>query len=199
MKNTFGVSLALIAWFFILFQLNLSTGTVSNFFSFFTIQCNLLIALSLSISLLLPSTRLGIFFSGLSVQSAIALYIFIVALVYNVALRGIVPLSGWSILVDNMLHVFIPLLYILYWFIYRTKGKLAWKDGLYWTVFPFAYLFYTLIRGSIVDGYPYPFLNVLQHGYEKVFVNIALIIGVFLVAGLGVVFIVRRETGEVRS
>jgi hypothetical protein len=194
MKRIYGISLAVIAWFFIIFQLNLSTGTVSNFFSFFTIQCNLLIAISLTFSQILPDTSLGKFFSKTSVQSAIALYIFIVGLVYNTALRGLVPLIGWSVLVDNMLHVVIPLLYILYWFLYRTRGKLTWKDGLYWTLFPFAYLFYTLIRGAMVDWYPYPFLNVLNHGYGQVFVNIGIVISIFLLAGFGVIFLVRRES-----
>ena len=198
MKRTFGISLAFIAWFFILFQLNLSSRHGQYFFSFFTIQCNLLVALSLTFSQLLPATRPGIFFSKLSVQSAIALYIFIVGLVYNVALRGLVPLSGWGVLVDNMLHVVIPLLYILFWFIYRTKGKLTWEDGLYWTLFPFTYLFYTLIRGAMVDWYPYPFLNVLEHGYEKVFMNIGIVITIFLVAGLGVIFFVSREASVAR-
>jgi len=36
-----------------------------------------------------------------SVLTAIALYIFIVALVYNTVLRGLFPLDGWNFFVDT--------------------------------------------------------------------------------------------------
>ena len=104
-------------------SITLGTGSAINFFSFFTIQCNLLVALSLTFTSLSPQSKPGIFFTRLSVQSAIALYIFIVALVYNLILRGMFDLTGWHWFVDNMLHVIVPVLYILYWFYFRTSGS----------------------------------------------------------------------------
>jgi hypothetical protein len=88
--------IAAITWFALLLQLKLSLGTtgttgfstvktITNFFSYFTILSNLLVAISLSSALFLPSGILGRFFTKISVQSAIAVYIFIVGLVYNLA------------------------------------------------------------------------------------------------------------------
>lgn len=190
-KHIYAITLACITWFSIGLQYYLGTGSTINFLSFFTIQCNLLIAISLTISTLSPDSKAGAFFSRLSVQSAIALYIFIVALVYNLILRGMFVLTGWHWFVDNMLHVVIPILYIAYWLFYRANGVLQWRDGIYWILYPFLYLCYSLIRGPLVQWYPYPFLHAGNLGYPTVFVNIAMVIVVFLVAGLGMIYITR--------
>ena len=113
--------IATVVWFSIILQFYLSTTSIANFFSYFTVQSNLLIALCMSFLTFAPSGSLGRFFSTLSVQTAIALYIFIVALVYNTVLRGLVPLAGWNLFVDTLLHVINPLLYLVYWGFMRTK------------------------------------------------------------------------------
>ena len=182
-KIIFGTVVAFLTWFSIVFQYYLTTGSIANLFSYFTILCNLLVALSLSFSIFFPKTKTGIYFSSISVQTAIALYIFIVALVYNSVLRGLLLLEGWQILVDNMLHVVIPILYLLYWFFFVPKAYLNWKNGMYWTLFPFLYLIYSLIRGAIVQWYPYPFLNAAKYGYEQVIFNVGIMLLVFFSAG----------------
>ena len=175
---------ATIAWFAIVMQAFLTTGSMGNLFSYFTILTNLLIAVSLTVQFFGTRSRLYIFFKNASVRSAITLYIFIVALVYNTVLRGIVTLNGWNLLVDTLLHVIVPILYIIGWFIYVPKGILQWKNGISWIFFPLGYLIYSLIRGAIYGWYPYPFLNVNDLGYPKVFINIAMMILVFFAAGL---------------
>jgi len=182
-KIIFGTVVAFLTWFSIVFQFYLTKGSIANLFSYFTILCNLLVALSLSFSIFFPKTKTGIYFSSISVQTAIALYIFIVALVYNSVLRGLLLLEGWQILVDNMLHVVIPILYLLYWFLFVPKAYLNWKNGMYWTLFPFLYLIYSLIRGAIVQWYPYPFLNAAKYGYEQVIFNVGIMLLVFFSAG----------------
>ena len=47
------------------------------------------------------------------------------------------------------------------------------RIGLAWLLYPLAYLVYTLIRGAEVDWYPFPFLDVSQHGYGGVLLNCA--------------------------
>lgn len=183
-KFIFASIILFFAWFGLVLQLILTTGSLANFFSYFTILSNLLIALNLTFSMFLPKTKTGIFFSGISVQTAIALYIFIVAVVYNLVLRGIVILTGWQLIVDNILHVLNPVLYILYWLFYAEKEKLNWRNGLYWTIFPFLYFIYSLVRGAITNWYPYPFLNAAKIGYEMVFVNVFIMIILFFVIGL---------------
>lgn len=183
LKSIFASSLALLTWFCVILQFYISTDKLINVISYFTILCNSLIAISLSFSTFFPKTKLGIFFSNLSVKTAIALYIFIVFVVYNTVLRGIWKPTGWQLFLDNMLHVLIPILYILYWLFFVTKGKLNWKNGFYWLLFPLIYLIYSLIRGSVVNWYPYPFLNASKLGYGQVSINIIIMLFVFLISG----------------
>jgi len=182
-KIIFAIILALFTWFCIILQFYISTDKFINIISYFTILSNSLIAISLSFSTFFPKTKLGVFFSQLSVKTAVALYIFIVFVVYNTVLRGVWKPTGWQLFLDNMLHVAIPILYILYWLFYVKKAKLNWKNGLYWLLFPFAYLIYSLIRGAFVNWYPYPFLNVAKLGYNQVIVNIIIMLFVFLISG----------------
>lgn len=184
LKKSFAVGVSTIAWVAVFIQLILRQGSIVNFLSYFTVLCNLLIAVSLTCSVFWPAFAIGKFFSRISVQSAIALYILIVGLVYNIVLRGIWVVTGLQWVVDNLLHVVVPVLYVLYWVVVTPKGSLKWKDGLYWTIFPTVYLIYSLVRGEAVGWYPYPFLDVLKHGYQQVVVNIVLMIAVFFGMGL---------------
>ncbi|MEQ1675393.1 MAG: Pr6Pr family membrane protein [Chitinophagaceae bacterium] len=195
--------LAGITWFALALQLKLSLDTTSatgftalktviNFFSYFTILCNLLVAVSLTSSLLLPRSALGSFFSAPIVTSAIALYIFIVGLVYNLVLRNIWEPTGWQLVADNLLHVIVPLLYVLYWIFFTPKQTLHWKNILPWLIFPALYLGYSLIRGTVDNWYPYPFVDVSKLGYAKVAVNSLLVLAAIISVGAGMVAINRR-------
>ena len=192
-KKGYKIAIAILAWSSILLQFYISDISVITFLSYFTVLCNLLIALCLTFTTLLKSTQVGSFFSKLSVQTSIALYIFIVSLVYNIALRSLVKLNGLAWVLDNMVHVVVPLLYIAFWIAYKPEGILKWKDGLIWTLFPLCYLVYSMIRGDITGWYPYPFLNAIKFGYPRVIFNVSIIIGVFIIAGLILIAFTKRE------
>ncbi|MEO5946218.1 MAG: Pr6Pr family membrane protein, partial [Chitinophagaceae bacterium] len=113
MKKSSGILIAVIGWFALILQLYVMlntnakngiavTTTVINFFSFFTILCNLLVAFSLTFSIIFPKSKLGIFFSKPTTQSAIGLYIVIVGIVYSVALRKIWNPEGLQLIADRL-------------------------------------------------------------------------------------------------
>ncbi len=184
--------IALILQFYLILQTTGTTGfstlkTVTNFFSYFTILSNLLVAVCLITSLLSPTSGVGSFFSKVSVQTAIAVYTFIVGLVYNTVLRGITNPTGLDWIVDNLLHVVVPVLYILYWFIFTPKKVLQWKNLAPWLIFPAMYLLYSLLRGPTVDWYPYPFLHAGKLGYGQVAINSVFVLLAFLLVGLGAI------------
>lgn len=190
-QKVFAALLAITGWITLIMQFFFKTGTAVNYFSFFTIQANFLVTLTASFAAFDPASRIGKFFTGLSVQTAIALYIFIVGIVYNTVLRGLVLHTGWSLFLDTMLHVVLPVLYLVYWALMRPKGNLEYRNGIYWLIFPFLYLLYSMIRGAVVGWYPYPFLNADENGYMQVSINIAVMIAVFLVAGLILIAVTR--------
>jgi len=179
MKTFALFTIALVAWTTIITQLSITTELLSNFFSYFTVLSNILVALCVTFLFFPATTSLGSFFKKTSVQTAIALYIFIVALVYNTVLLWLFDFKGLQFVVDNFLHVVVPLLFVLYWCFFTPKEKLTWKDGLLWLIFPTLYLVYSMIRGSITHWYPYPFLNVDKLGAGTVAVNVTFMVLAF--------------------
>ena len=195
--------IALLTWFALILQFYLSMtaylakgrtlgGSLVEFFSYFTIQCNLLTAIGLT-AVALSGFNKG-FFSKRGVLTAIAVYISIVCLVYNIVLRGTVHPVGWHRVSDELLHAVCPPLFVLFWVIYVPKQNIDWKDAFSWLWYPFFYLVYILIRGSLSALYPYFFLNAVNLGYPQVFINIAMLMLVFLAFCMLYVFIARLIT-----
>jgi hypothetical protein len=193
-KNILAIILVLLAWFGLGSQLYLSlqttatTGfsvlkTVSNFFSYFTILSNILVALIMTAVLLKSGSSL----TSVQFQSATAVYIFIVGLVYNLVLRGIWKPTGLQLVTDNILHVVVPILFVTWWILTTPRQILRWIDLLPWLIFPAVYLVYSLIRGLIVNWYPYPFLDAKKYSYVKVAINSVFVLLAFLAVGYGLI------------
>ena len=154
-----------------------------RFFEFFTILTNLIVAISLTIALLAPATSAGKFFSRPGVKTAVAVYIALVGIVYNVVLQGLHDFTGAAWVADFLTHDLVPILYTVYWVAFVPKGTLNWKMPVAWTIYPLVYLPYVLIRGSSTGRYPYPFLDVGDLGIGVVLVNSVVLTIVFLVLG----------------
>ncbi|MEO6638860.1 MAG: Pr6Pr family membrane protein, partial [Ginsengibacter sp.] len=120
------------------------------------------------------------FFSNQKVLTAIAMYITIVGLVYNTILRFQWQPKGLQLIVDELLHSVIPVLFIVFWFLFVPKAYLKAKDIFPWLLYPLFYIIYILIRGSINGVYPYPFVDVVQLGFSKVFLNSGILVMVFV-------------------
>jgi len=174
--------LAVVAQFYLIILNRTATvpETVVRFFSYFTILTNILVALSFTALLLRQESQWRNFFSRPDVLTAVAVYITIVGVVYNVILRGIWAPQGLQRLVDELLHTLIPLLFLVFWYIYVSRHALQWKQVPSWLLYPFFYFLYVLIRGALSGFYPYPFINVKEHGYGPVLLNSLYIMCAFL-------------------
>ena len=157
-------------------------ATVVQFLSFFTILTNILVAICFT--LLLLQFAANNFFIKPKTMAATAVYITVVAAIYNIILRYLWSPTDWQLLADNLLHVVVPALFVGYWLFAVPKKDLRWKDSLYWLIYPFIYLIYTVIRGAITNLYPYPFADVTTYGYAKVLTNGAIIMILFLLLSL---------------
>jgi hypothetical protein len=120
------------------------------------------------------------------VATAVTIYIIVVGVVYQTILRNLIPLAGWNRLSDGILHAFMPLLMFGFWLTFISAKKIDVKTIPYWLIYPAVYLLYTLIRGSIVNYYPYPFVAVNKLGYGKVLLNSSMLVIFFL--GLSFLF-----------
>lgn len=137
---------------------NSSTFKVSNFFSFFTIQSNIIACVVLV--LLATSWQSNRTPMQTLIRGGAVTYMTTTGVVYGLLLSGyseeLQTTLPW---VDTALHEVIPIVMVIDWLIDRPHNKLNFKQCLVWAIYPVAYLAYCLIRGPIVDWYPYPFLN----------------------------------------
>jgi hypothetical protein len=173
-------AIAVVAWFALLLQLFLmisgsSAGqhlrAIVNYFSFFTILTNLLVAIALSFPLVAAQPAGGRFFLRPSTQSAIAVYIAVVGITYTLLLRHLWNPQGAQKIADVLLHDVVPPLYVAFWAIFVPKATLRWSDAVRWLAYPIAYMVYTLAHGFVSNGYPYYFIDVGALGYPRALAN----------------------------
>lgn len=198
------LTLVLTGWFALLAQLYIMLGNsyastielIIRYFSYFTILSNLLVTISATALLLNPTISLARFLSKSKTLTAIAVYILIVGIIYNAVLRSIWQPEGLQKAVDELLHLIIPILYVIYWFVYVNKSQLQWKDFQAWLIFPLIYVTFILLRGALSGFYPYPFMNVAQLGYQQVFINTFFITLVFTIVSLVYIGIAKMKKNE---
>jgi hypothetical protein len=174
-----------------------------RFLSYFTILSNILVALAMTLPWAAPDTRMGRFFLEPSVRTAILVYIIIVAVIYHYLLAPLWNPQGLQLLATTIEHVVAPALYIVDWALFVPKGTLQFKSAFAWLGFPFAYAGYSLLHGAATGFYPYPFLDVTTLHYERVLVNMGVLVAVFAALGLALIaldrFLARRKAKGARA
>lgn len=176
-SNNISVLMSLVCWFTVILQLVLIIinrqasiiETLIRYFTFFTILSNILVAFVFTAEWL--QSNLQKFFAKSNTQVAVAVYIFVVGFVYNTILRFIWQPKGWDKVADELLHLVIPIVYILFWYFKFSKQTINYKSIFGWLLFPMIYIIIVMIRGYFSNYYPYPFLNVSDLGIEKVLYN----------------------------
>lgn len=149
--------IALLAVVYQFVQLPADASTV-NFFSFFTIQSNLFAAFVL---LWTSGSREGAQPTRVDyIRGAAVLYMCVTGVVYGLLLAGyereLQTTLPW---VNNVLHRVMPLVLVADWLIVPPTAKLMLRRALAWLAYPLAFAAYSLVRGPLVNWYPYPFLN----------------------------------------
>ena len=189
--GTAKLCLAIIAtpgWFAVIAQfcINITSGLASyhiiilGFFDYFTITTNIIVAFTCSTLLFSTGNGWSKFLSKQQTLTAITVYIIIVGLIYNLILRGLWKPEGLQLIVDELLHSVIPVLFLLYWLIYVPKDQLKWKDAWPWLIYPLIYTTYVFIFGGITGFYPYPFVDLDQLGPGKTLLNVVGVALIFL-------------------
>lgn len=157
-------------------------GHLIQFFSYVTIETNLLIALVLTSSWAWPQAKQ--YLTKSSVTSALVVYIVVVGGVYEVLLRHLWHPQGLRLLADVVLHDAVPFLYPIYWLVFLPKGTLRWANPAWWLVYPVIYFFYSMVRGATLGAYPYPFIDAAHLGLSRVSMNATIFFAVIFTLGL---------------
>jgi hypothetical protein len=188
MKTTFSICIAIVAWAAVLTQYFLMienrvasmTETTIRFFSFFTILSNTLVAIYFTLSLFKQKNGFLSWTNKPGTLTAVTVYITIVGLVYQIILRPIWEPTGIQMIVDEFLHSIIPLLVMIFWYLYEDKSSVSYRQIPRWLIYPLVYLVFVLLRGHFSEFYPYPFVDVRNLGLSKVFTNSIFLIALFI-------------------
>jgi hypothetical protein len=154
-------------------------------YRFFTLWTNTLVGLACA------RVALGGRVSA-KIQSGLLLSISMVALVYHVLLAHLRTYNGIDMVIDNMLHTFVPLGFAAYWLVFVDKGALVYKDVLPWLILPLLYCITAMVRAGFDGRYPYHFLNLSDLGLFKTSLNILGLLLVFSAVGAVIVWAGQR-------
>ncbi|MDW3213734.1 MAG: Pr6Pr family membrane protein [Ilumatobacteraceae bacterium] len=175
-----------------------------NFFSFFTIDSNILAALvfvGLEFDRSSPIGRVA-----RRCRGAATLYMTMTGIIYAVLLAPIAAdVSTQLDWVNAVLHIIVPIWAIADWVTNPPAPAPDRRTVLWWLSFPVAWLTYTVIRGNIVDWYPYPFLDPredVEHAagsWPVVIITTLVLTAAVVGLGLGLAWIARRRVASIAA
>jgi hypothetical protein len=154
--------------------------TLVRFFSYFTVLSNTLAVVLLVMLANRPDRDTSPHFAAF--RGAVTVYMAVTGLIYAFL---IAPVAGdvgapepW---IDWVIHVIAPTAFALDWVLSPPPAEIPRASLWIWLMFPAAYLVYSLIRGPILDWYPYPFLDPAVGGYASVTMWSGVVLVVILV------------------
>jgi hypothetical protein len=172
-------------------------GTLNpvNYFSYFTIDSNLIAAGVLLAGAARRNTSNTLVFD--LVRGAAVVYMSITGIVFTLLLSNtdVDTAIRW---VNTVVHELMPLVMLADWLVSPPSRKLTVCQGLLWLSFPLVWIVYTLIRGAIVNRYPYPFLDPANGGYGSVAVYSAGILIAMIVVSAITVALANAARGVAR-
>lgn len=148
--------------------------SVVNYFSFFTVLSTTLASLTLLYVALRKDIPM--------LRGAATLFMVITGVIYFIMLRDLPIQIFW---VNAVFHYVLPLALLVDWLTHLPKKPASVGMTGLWLLFPVIFLLYTLVRGAILNWYPYPFLNVSTFGYGEVLRNVVMVgVGMIILGGI---------------
>lgn len=160
-----------------------------RFFSYFTIESNLLV-LACAITLLLKPDRDGRIWRIVRLDALLG--IVITGLVFAIVLAKQVHLTGAAWWCTVGFHYVAPWVTLLGWLVLGPRPRITWSTVGWAFVWPVAWLVWTFAHGAVTDWYPYPFLNVAEKGYATALTNTGIVVVVSLVLAVAFRLLDRR-------
>lgn len=174
-------------------------GRVFDYFTYFTLWSNILVAIVMLMLFARPD-RDSFWFRVFRLDSV--LMIVVTGIIYNAVLAATAKNQGLEVWTNFFLHVLTPALTFIVWLIAGPRGWISWRIIGASLILPIVWLVFALIRGAFIGAYPYGFLNVATFGYGAVLTNVAGIVAFAVVLCLifwGLDILISRLTGRNRA
>jgi hypothetical protein len=158
-------------------------GAVTYFFVFYTILTNMMLV-AIYASDLWPREALSWWRSPVT-RGMMAAAITLVGLFYHFFLASTWNPQGWFKVADITLHYVTPIFYIVWWVLFTWHGKLKFGDIPIMLLPSTIWLVIAMLRGAIINEYPYPILEAHKLGYGQVTINVlAVLAGVTILCAI---------------
>ncbi|MBD3339985.1 MAG: hypothetical protein GF353_12800 [Candidatus Lokiarchaeota archaeon] len=149
--------------------------------SYFTVQTNILVLFWLTLALVYRNHEKKPRIMHPIVHGAICLYISGTFVIFAIFLSPYYQPTGIEAVANILMHYIVPLAFILEWFITELDTQYQYRYLLYYTIYPLAYLFYTLIRGTITGFYPYWFFDLNNISIIQLVINVIFLMMLFTI------------------
>lgn len=169
-----------------------TAARAANVFAFFTILSNLLVGV-VHLLLAVRPERDGPVWRVLVLDAVVA--IAVTGVVYNLVLAATTEPRGLHEVANVLCHMVTPLVAVVGWLLFGPRGRVTRGVVLLSAAYPLVWLAVTLVRGAVLDWYPYPFLDVVTLGYGRVAINSVVVAVLFLGLGFGALALDRRLPG----
>lgn len=190
--RTYRVAFALLAIVALIAKYPRDDDPWHVFFSKFSYQTNAYAALVLlGGAFLAPSVIRSVRWDLL--RGAAVMYLLTTFIVYGFLVNSFDnPFDTTRHWTHTVVHQVMPVAVVLDLLMRPLANRLQWRDAVRWTVYPIAYLLWSMARGQLDGWYPYDFIDPDEvGGYGVALYSLAITIG-FLALGLLVVAASRR-------
>jgi len=174
-------------------------GRVLDFFTYFTIWSNIIVAVVMTMLAIRPN-RDSFWFRVVRLDAL--LMIVVTGIIYNAILAASAKNTGLEVITNFFEHVLTPALTFAIWLVAGPRNWINWRVIGAALIIPIVWLAWALARGAVIDAYPYGFVNVAVYGYGTVLLNVLYIVIfaiVLCVIFWGLDWLVRKMTGDGRT
>ena len=156
---------------------------VINMLSYFTILTNTFTAVVLTTLGLFPHSRIGKVFATPKVFGCVVTSMLWVGVGFHILLSDYWSPDGMEAVTNYLIHYIVPGALFLIWLVFPPKTQIPKWTPFIWGIYPVIYGIYVILRGKLIDKYPYPFFDVNVIGFSKSLLNGLVILIVIL--GIG--------------
>lgn len=159
-------------------------GVFGRFFDFFTYFTNVsnIVVIIVMVALWRNPSRNTRLFQILRMDSM--LMIIVTGMIFIALLAPKAQLQGLEYVTNTCQHYITPALTVVVWLVAGPRRQLFIRNIIPSMAIPIIYVIITLIRGAVINAYPYPFFNVAAHGYANVLTTVLELVVVAVILAL---------------
>jgi hypothetical protein len=161
-------------------------------FKYYTMQTNLMVTIWFTLAIFWHNKPESLEKIMGPLKGAFTLYITTTFIFFAILLQIFYQPTGWAAFTNIILHYLTPIAFIVDWIFTETKLKYKWNYLPYWTIYPIAYLVFSLIHGTLTTDYIYFFLDISVLGPLYI-LSICFLVGVGIALGSLYIGVNRRR------